>query len=87
MTGGGRGIRTPDTLSGSSGFQDRRHQPLGHPSVRITPIVPDYAERFIRRLRRFTQIHLLGSYRSPSITAECSEDPRVQSASAPPPPR
>ena len=32
-TGGGRGIRTPGTLSGSTVSQDRRLKPLGHPSA------------------------------------------------------
>ena len=29
---GGGGIRTHEGLSGPNGFQDRLHQPLGHPS-------------------------------------------------------
>ena len=30
--GGGRGIRTPDPATRDNGFQDRRFQPLTHPS-------------------------------------------------------
>lgn len=77
MTGGGRGIRTP----------------LGHPSVRITPIVPDYAERFIRRLRRFTQIHFSwvrqGAKRDPPPNevrppASAKREPPAERSEAPP---
>src|SRR5450759_3726261 len=32
ISGGGRGIRTPESLH-PNGFQDRRHRPLGHPSA------------------------------------------------------
>ena len=32
LTGGGGGIRTHETLLGPNGFQDRRFQPLTHPS-------------------------------------------------------
>ena len=32
-TGGGGGIRTHETLLRSNGFQDRRFQPLTHPSA------------------------------------------------------
>jgi hypothetical protein len=32
LAGGGGGIRTHETLLGPNGFQDRRFQPLTHPS-------------------------------------------------------
>ena len=32
LSGGGGGIRTHETLLGPNGFQDRRFQPLTHPS-------------------------------------------------------
>jgi hypothetical protein len=37
LTGGGGGIRTHETLLRPNGFQDRRFQPLTHPSKTESP--------------------------------------------------
>src|SRR3954449_2917246 len=41
IVGGGRGIRTHGDAERLTGFQDRRHRPLGEPSSGTTLSVPD----------------------------------------------
>jgi hypothetical protein len=67
--GGGRGIRTPDTLSGTAVFKTAAINHSAIPPYGMTLIVLDCADTVIRRFRRFTQI-------SSGVTHDAMRHPR-----------
>jgi hypothetical protein len=84
-SGGGGGIRTHVRQKGESGFQDRHHKPLGHPSglKNSTSKRPLQAILLTMRWRLYQTLNNMGDIRAggPGITDDkgaCHEGTTLQ---------